>query len=794
MAQKKPRSDQKIMDKIMNNIKSVYSRLFNTDYDFIQQNRRTEQRIRQQINSVLQKHSIVMGNEPMSFLTQMYSMNTKGNRTERVSNEISELLQANLSYLNDLYLSERGRILLYDDYWLICDKIGIIEEAIDAVASNILSPDDFTKTIFSIFYDDQEISQKQPTLYKHIEHLKKTYHIEDNCKEWIKDSLIYGDVFLLCIPYEIAFKELEQQQNTTRTNRPVTNQLREEQLIVAPDEAKTISRLLRETQPLKPSKSKPQNWRNELAEIVNSFEYTTDLSLLLQERLNYETEYSSPNAFSRLKQNIRGVSLKSEPLPLLKRATETKRSNSRKSRTGRDTKPEIDIDTTNIRGTYLKELDRKRIVKLYHDGVCYGYLYFEQAPSLTDRAEYSTHMYAPNNMLSLLSTYNPINLRSKIQDPKFNLILNLFVRNITKRINKSHLENNNEFKMVIYNILKGMVQQTKRVHVIYIPPEYMVHLMPNIKKNGYGRSVLEKALFAAKLFLATLISELMMKISRGVERRLFYIETGLSEDIEGIVSSFIRDIKTRDIKMADFNTVDSILNAIGRFEDYFIPVINGTRPVEIDTAPGMSSEVSNNDFLDFLRKYLISTLGVPPSFISYADEMEFARSVSMMNGMFLRKIIVYQIRYQSYFTTIFQNLYYNEYLRNNQPKPTETTDSDNETDNNVSNIDYTHIKAVFPPPATLNLTNMSDMMNQVRDVSEFIVNTIAGENASETTKQKLKLSIIKRMMPTIDWDHYENLLYKIRIEDVRKELHSQLSKPAGGTEEETGGGGGYGGF
>jgi hypothetical protein len=109
----------------------------------------------------------------------------------------------------------------------------------------------------------------------------------------------------------------------------------------------------------------------------------------------------------------------------------------------------------------------------------------------------------------------------------------------------------------------------------------------------------------------------------------FYIETDLDQDAEAVVQSFVRDSKTKEIKMESFNKdFNTVLNSIGCFSDYYIPVVDGNKNVEIDTLQGMNVEMSN-DFLEYLLNTLISGMGLPKEFLSYADQTEFARSLAI---------------------------------------------------------------------------------------------------------------------------------------------------------------------
>jgi len=48
----------------------------------------------------------------------------------------------------------------------------------------------------------------------------------------------------------------------------------------------------------------------------------------------------------------------------------------------------------------------------------------------------------------------------------------------------------------------------------------------------------------------------------------FYIEVDLDNDTEAVVQQFMRDVKTKDIKMSNFGEdINTLLNAIGTFQD-----------------------------------------------------------------------------------------------------------------------------------------------------------------------------------------------------------------------------------
>jgi len=164
---------------------------------------------------------------------------------------------------------------------------------------------------------------------------------------------------------------------------------------------------------------------------------------------------------------------------------------------------------------------------------------------------------------------------------------------------------------------------------------------------------------------------------------------------------------------------------------------------------------------------MISGMGIPASFLSYSDEMEFARSVSMMNGMFLRTIISMQKALGTGFSNIYRKLYKNEFEG--------TMDADD--DDFV--VDYNQIEARFPSPAALNMTNLADQISSTQGIVDFIVTTLAGSAAEDTIRDKITKVVTKKLLPNIEWDVYEELAKETTIEDIEEKLTDDTS------EEET---------
>ena len=191
----------------------------------------------------------------------------------------------------------------------------------------------------------------------------------------------------------------------------------------------------------------------------------------------------------------------------------------------------------------------------------------------------------------------------------------------------------------------------------------------------------------------------------------------------------------------------------------------------------MNTEVEN-DFLDYLRRTMISGIGIPSSFLQESDQIDFARSLAMINGRFLRSIVTLQKEFGEHFTGIYIKLYKNEYGDDfTEGKDTENTGQ--------TFVDYSKIEVKFPSPASLNMTNIADSIGTGRDIIDFITTTIVGQNADEKTKERVSKIITKNMIKNVDWDFFEKLVRENKMEEIEDEIEASVLK--GGSEGEEGG-------
>jgi hypothetical protein len=210
--------------------------------------------------------------------------------------------------------------------------------------------------------------------------------------------------------------------------------------------------------------------------------------------------------------------------------------------------------------------------------------------------------------------------------------------------------------------------------------------------------------------------------------------------------------------------------------------------------------------MEYLRKTMISGIGIPASMLNYADEIEFSRSLSMQNGIFLRGVIVKQKKLTAPFSSLYQTLYENEFgsstvqlfsdkeIKENKKikkqqlknKEVSNTSGDDEYSEEINSVDISAIKVNFPSPSSLNATNLADQINTGNSIVQAITEAMFDQNDQNPNNEhkfKFTQEMNKKYIPNIDWNEIEDIYYSTKEEAVRERLESKISNPNGNEGE-----------
>lgn len=646
--------------------------------------------------------------------------------------------------IGSMLLDESTRTLVYNNYRIINKHIPECANALNIYVDNILSPDDFTKLIFNIKYEgtDDKIME---AVSKNLKEISEKYQLEDKATEIIKEALMLGDSYCAVLSLE---DELQTILNDPLYNDGILNEDTYEKFVKSISPEATDYQILENDISL----------TNEESDILKeTFGVNDNIEKMLVETLNRNVQVGTKKELLRekfeaeLDNRNRQVDIPDEYVKFGKKKRNKKGDN----------KPLF----TN--GSVIRRLVPERVVELNIDGTCYGYYYAEEAMDATKHLGMTSGRdvkgdinLAANGTIASTNTVelNPTSTASVqlgISDQKLRVISDIFLKNITKKIDKKFLRDNKEFKDFIYDLLRQDFIIKKGLRLTYFRPDEVIKFEVE--------PVYKDIIFIAKMYLSILTNNLLIKLGRAHDKRIFYVNVGADAKYEEAINSIINDVKTKDYKMENLNDFNTILNlAPGRFDDYFMPTINGDRPIDIDTLPGMDVDM-NNDFVEYLKNSLMSGMGVPRNLIDVTSDVDFARTISAMNSNFVRSVIKYQKKLTPPFTRFLQILYRNEYRFVN----------DGENKENL--VDLHNIKVSFPSPATLSMNNILDQLQAADQNAEYISSQLyplTNDQRNEEKRIMLKTLIVKDLVPSVDWERYSELMKKVETEGAKSKIEN----------------------
>jgi hypothetical protein len=445
----------------------------------------------------------------------------------------------------------------------------------------------------------------------------------------------------------------------------------------------------------------------------------------------------------------------------------------------------------------LKRLLPENTVKLEFNDKCFGYVYIDsisdenitnmttigngqQNINITTNSPLGTVLYSgkdtPSNSEGLGQATGEL---GAAMDAKLQFIASAFANRLSVDQNISFLKDNEDLKYSLYNSLKikRLLKQDK-LRVTFFKPSEVVHI-------DRGSSIFDNILFFAKLYIASLITILMQNIVRGGDKRAYYVDTGLENDISNTVQQVIKDVKSKDITGVHNMDIFSILNIVGETSDYYFPTIDDTKPITIDTVNGLENKSLDNDFLNWLSNNIFSGMGIPSAYLTEIENIDFAKTLSMQNTRFIRDIVAEQTITSEGYTELFRRLFTLEFKNDS----TDKEKSNDKLNDKTSELDILtlinpmDIEVRFPSPMSLNMTNLTDQTSNLNSLIDAFSDSIDWENVdAEKAKLKLKSEMFKQYIPNVDWDTIDKLVSKIKIDMNKQTIKGNIKNKNDATD------------
>lgn len=754
---KKDTAEQRDLSKsITDMLKGLYRRAYMTQPDAKDELDASDANISDTVERIISDSSYKTG---LNNISTLYAklLRTNGNGSTN-SGDMSEIFGGDMELNGSLYNAffNNKNLKDYDaEIDMICKYMPKLDAALSTLLDNVLSADHFAKDYITLAETNFSMVSDQKTIVNNVELIKHKYNLAEKFQDIAYRAMKYGEEFVYIIPYSTAISRL---YSTHQTTNVVKESVDFDQNFISNFQD-----------------SDPKNKVN-----FNDFK----INLSYHNGLLNDSIVANIKATERLK-SIQEQSFNEAYVPVLEAMSDTQKASLKKDTSISNAltpKDELDVKdffepspdgitdpnkakkfSKDIKasGALFKVLKRENVVPIYIDDICLGYYYIEGST---------------NDFLDKDSAYpmsgitDPMNSMAMSKSPRAALknsgnvndtMLRGIAAKISGMIDAQFIKMNKDLSREIYAILKYNnlnIKGENSINVTFISPDDLVHCYYILDPESHrGVSLLNDSMIPAKLYTGMYISNTLATMSRGYDRRVYYVKnSGVDTNISQLLLQTMKQIKMTNFNIRRFENMNNVLNIIGQFNDFIIPTnASGESPVQFEIMQGQNID-PQTELMQKLEDMAVDATTVPVEIVNARNSLDYAVQASMTSSKFLKTVISDQIITNAFFSRIMTQLYRAEY---DDPKAI--------------------INVSLPQPSYLNTSNTSTMINNMNDMVQAIADSYS-EDFSEEMKPLFLANIKKEMLRTY--------IDQTMVDRVAKQTKLQLAAKQTNDNDNSGGG------
>ena len=762
---------KRIISAMQGNLDDLYRSTYYADKENNKQLQDIRADIDNSIKSIIDSNADTVGEPNISKLYERLLMGEQSNKDtitefERIFGDNEFVNNLANSYMDNRWVKavdmEIDEILRY---------MPKLHEALLTIRDNVLSADSFSKDYLNIELDSPSPDSSEQFSHN-IQELKQKYNLLKLTSEIYDDTSKYGEVFIYCVPYQKAIQRLIDRKHIMK-NVVVKTNYHENTIVIEDSLSGVESTIIKNTQGQFKEGEDDYNYNIQIesgviSSIVNDERNARDLfknrdkslteQFFIEQGLNEGIVdirsdggvYTYSNTFNHdLEMN--------EKLPQHHNFDQT--LGDALDLPGQDDTTADGLYTGGnatekiapMNGCIIKKLKRERITPIIMNEICLGYYYFE----FDEQMDLFEDRFTTTGMVNTIT-----GLRSNGRSEAFDAmqrreeLLRSIASNLADKIDAKFINANQDLKKEIYHILKyndnfnAAASSSNNIRVTYIPPEDIHHFYFDLDEDTKrGISDLNLSLIPAKLWVAIYITNCLAVMTRGNDKRVYYVRQSVETNIAKTLLKTVNEIKKSNFGIRQIENINSVLNITGRFNDYIIPRgSDGQSPIEFEVMQGQNIEIKT-ELLNLLEESAINVTGVPIELIQNRQSPDYAMQLTMSNSKFLRFAYSRQSDFQYQIADLFTKLYNIEF------------------NNNI------RIKVILPPPLFINVTNTNQLIVNTNDYCENITNIVMADEQDDLMKARVAKQLkIYHLGAYINMDMINKIIEEAKQESTRQTI------------------------
>lgn len=736
----------------------IYKDTYATDPSTRDELERIGSDIEDHISKVLSRN----GNDDVANISKLYAVANLRNTLDDASynKEIVSFFEDRsiTDQLVNSYLENKWVKALDDEYDVICKYFPKMQEALDAIKDSVLTADNFDKEYLS-FTSPNVSGDEQSKFNEEIESYKKQYELYEKAEKWYNNASKYGEQFVYKVPYNKALAVMLNRKSQTRYNGIGYTGVREYSLVTEgalPNEFSSNKELSDYFLSAKSEigQKKIKNIKLEIVKdavldtAVNESKHMRDMIAISEQASIHETgldmnnEIISPTIFEMPKRRKKSDNTAADGLVNGERITPSK---------------------LKVPGLLLKELKRENVIMLYMDDICLGYYYLE----FLDRfggIVFQDNLFQKKTLSSIGYGAGTKLEDEQIQKSATDDLLKYLASAIVSNLDDKFINNNPYLRKEIYSVLKYNdmfnAEGVDKIRVTYLAPNDVEHIKFKEDPDTHrGISDIAAGLIPAKLYCCIYICNVLGILTRGQDKRVYYVKQNVEQNIAQTLLNVINQIKKQNMNIMQIENMNSILGITGKYNDYIIPIgPSGDAPIQMEVMEGQNID-PQTELLEKLEEASINSTGIPIELVNARLQLDFATQLTMSNTKFMRFIFKRQSKFETFLGNIMTDIY--------------NTEHQNETDKII-------VKCVLPSPIMFNVNNLNQILDLVNQQAQVMADLMYMDNNDPDLE--LKKGIYKKNYVQFKLGSYlkQN---ELEIIKTKTELEYSMSKK---TEDENG--------
>jgi hypothetical protein len=315
---------------------------------------------------------------------------------------------------------------------------------------------------------------------------------------------------------------------------------------------------------------------------------------------------------------------------------------------------------------------------------------------------------------------------------------------------------------VFYLIRELFVEKKlSSVKIRFVPTDNMVNFAVNPQNWPYGQSVIEPLVFYSKLYMLTLLSNVIMRVSRASIVRKWTVDAGIRQQHGNLVQKLKRELMNKAITIDSFGSLQAMPRMLTDYKDYITITKSGRPFVDFTIQQTGDPSVDIQD-LDYLRQEMVTTSSVPSPYLGLVEAIDLREQLVTANIVWSETVSSIQQMFNDKINELVDKVFIainRENIENNQTSVF---------------LPSRIVTLSLNMPVVLQIQHLDAIFASLSNVLQILMSSPEGQAKIDIMK------LLRKFVPTINWDEFSKDEVSKREDELKSITSTQQQPPTQG--------------